>query len=103
MTRVIEMDAVSKAIAVSELFSVVLLDRLGQEALYGSKECSSNIFLVDNVGNVVWQVSSDFDSDGGAFTHIFVEGGQLKAYRWDGGSYNLDFQTGRAVPSQLLK
>ncbi len=78
MTRVIEMDAVSKAIAVSELFSVVLLDRLGQEALYGSKECSSNIFLVDNVGNVVWQVSSDFDSDGGHSPIFLWRGDSLK-------------------------
>jgi len=103
MTRVIEPDTVLKAIAVSELQNVVLLDRLGREALLGSVECARNIFLIDGSGGVVWQVSSDFDSDGGAFTNIFVEEGQLKAYRWDGGSYDIDFETGRAVPSRLLK
>jgi hypothetical protein len=66
-------------------------------------ECARNVFLIDDAGSVVWQVSSNFDSDGDPFTNIFMEGGQLKAYRWDGGSYSVDAQTGRAVPDQLLK
>ena len=103
MNRVIELNSISKVIPVSDLRSVVLLDRLGQEALYGLLECARNVFLIDDAGSVVWQVSSDFDSDGDPFTNIFVEGGQLKAYRWDGGSYIVDVQTGRAVPDQLLK
>lgn len=35
----------SKVIKVAESLSVVLIDRLGQEALFGELECASNIYL----------------------------------------------------------
>ena len=73
MNRVIELNSISKVIPVSDLRSVVLLDRLGQEALYGLMECARNVFLIDDAGSVVWQVSSDFDSDGDPFTNIFMD------------------------------
>lgn len=82
---------------------VVLIDRLGMEEKFGPLECARNIYLVDQNGAIVWQVTSDFDSDGGPFTNVIDDLGELKAYRWDGGMYKLDLNTGFAIPISLLK
>jgi len=93
----------SKVIKVAEFLSVVLIDRLGQETLFGEVECARNIYLMGEVGRRVWQVFSDFDAHAGPFTNIIFNEGILKSYRWDGGMYEIDVETGRAVPGEFMK
>lgn len=94
---------VVKVVVVSALFKVVLIDRLAKEGLYGREECARNIFLIDGEGDVLWQVSSDFDFDGGAFTNIIFTEGRLQGYRWDGGMYDIDLATGKAEPGLFMR
>ncbi len=103
MSRYFDRGEASKIIEISGQLSVILIDRLGQEDAYGSIECAKNIILIDGGGNVVWQVSSDFDSDGGAFTNVNYAEGKLQGYRWDGGMYDIDLKTGKANPVLLVK
>ncbi|WP_221174471.1 hypothetical protein [Pseudomonas fluorescens] len=103
MSQYIDKSVASQIIELSTELSVILFDRLGQDGVFGSVECARNIFLIDREGNVVWQVTSDFDSNGGPFTNIICVGGRLQGYRWDGGMYEVDLATGRAEPSLLLK
>jgi hypothetical protein len=93
MSKHIDKKPASKIISASESLKVVLIDRLGQEGLYGPSECARNIFLIDDGDNVIWQVRSDFD-----FTD-----GRLQGYRWDGGMYDIDLNTGKAEPGLLLR
>ncbi|WP_283190196.1 hypothetical protein [Pseudomonas sp. PMCC200344] len=103
MSKHIDKKLASKIISASESLKVVLIDRLGQEGLYGPSECARNIYLIDDGDNVIWQVRSGFDSDGGAFTNITFTDGRLQGYRWDGGMYDIDLNTGKAEPGLLLR
>lgn len=103
MTQYIKWNEVSKRVDFPNGLVAALLDRLGMQHRYGQLECARNVFMVDAFGKTLWQVASDFDSDGGAFTNIFVEGGELRGYRWDGGIYRIDLSTGFAVPVSLVK
>lgn len=103
MSRYFDRSEATKIIRMPGRLSVVLIDRLGREGIYGVVECARNIFLIDGAGDVVWQVSSDFDSDGGAFTNIILAEGRLQGYRWDGGMYDIDLKTGRAEPNLFMK
>lgn len=82
---------------------VLLFDRLAKSSVYGQLECARNVFLVDSSGRVEWQVRSDYDAEGAPFTHIFFSGDRLRAYRWDGGLYEIDLKDGRASPIALLR
>lgn len=97
------MEDVAKRIDLLDGRSVLLLDRLAKEKLYGRLECARKIYLVDRSGMPIWQVESAFDADGGPFTNIVVSGAELQGYRWDGGIYIIDTNTGKAVPSQLMR
>jgi hypothetical protein len=103
MNRYLDKNEASQIIELSDKLSIILIDRLGRDGVFGSIECARNIFLIDNEGGVVWQVSSDFDSDGGAFTNVTCADGRLQGYRWDGGIYEIDLTTGKAEPSLLMK
>lgn len=105
MTRYIDVNAVEKKIDLAGGLSLVLLDRLAKESIYGPLECSRNIFLIDSAAKIVWQVQTDFDSDSGSFTNIFQDEdeNQIKAYRWDGGVYEINLKNGKGVPSLLMK
>jgi hypothetical protein len=103
MIKHINWKEVSKQIAIHSNNVVVLLKRLGMESQYGHLECARNVYLVNNDGVVIWQVTSDFDSDGGSFTNVIEDSGKIKAYRWDGGMYKIDSVTGYAAPILLMK
>ena len=76
-----------------------MLDRLGQETVFGKIECARNIFILDDNENLVWQVKSDFDIEDNPFTNIkYGQDGSLVTYRWDGGNYSIDADTGFASP-----
>jgi len=79
---------------------IVLLERLGMRGLFSKLERARNVFRVDSRGHVKWQIHSKFDADGGPFTQLRLENG-LTAYRWDGGTYGVDLDTGAAVPLVL--
>jgi len=103
MIQHIDMQEVTKQIALLDGSAVVLLDRLAKENIYGRIECARNIYLLDASGNVVWQVQTDFDADSGPFTNIFACEAGIKGYRWDGGTYLIDMGNGRAIPVSLLR
>ena len=103
MTRYIDWNEVSIKLDMPSGLSVVLLDRLAKEAVYGAMECARNLFLVDATGKVIWQVESDFDADGDPFTNVFYEANDVQGYRWDGCIYKIEVETGKAVPVLLAK
>lgn len=83
--------------------SLVLLDRLGKESVYGNIECARNIFLIDATAEIIWQVRTNFDADAGPFTNIFSDENGIKGYRWDGGGYEINLKSGKGVPALLMK
>jgi hypothetical protein len=101
MVPAIDMKDVVKRIDLPDGRRVLLLDRLAKETLYGRLECARNIYLTDQNGNIVWQVETAFDAGSGPFTNVFTDGAELKAYRWDGGTYVIDAKNGHASPSSL--
>jgi hypothetical protein len=103
MTQYIDMNAVEKKIELPDGLSLVLLDRLAKESIYGQIECARNIFLIDTDAKIIWQVQTDFDQDGGSFTNIFADENGIKGYRWDGGVYEINLKNGRGVPTLLMK
>lgn len=62
-----------------------------------------NLVLLDRDGSVVWTVRSDFDQSGDPFTNVTLEGTAITAYRWDGGTYTIDADTGEATPRLLSR
>ncbi|WP_155839268.1 hypothetical protein [Hyphomonas chukchiensis] len=81
--------------------AVVLLDRLGKGDQYNKEDLARNVFRIDSKGHIMWRVSSAFDKLGDPFTRLYSEDGTLTAYRWDGGSYVIDLETGSATPLRL--
>ena len=81
--------------------AIVLLDRLAKTDLYSKEECARNILRVDAEGHVRWRVSSQFDAEGDPFTQLHNEDEVLTGYRWDGGTYAIDAETGVATPLRL--
>lgn len=58
----------------------------------------------DASAQVIWQVYSEYDSEGNPFTNISVDDlGNITAYRWDGGLYFINGNTGFAKPQKLIK
>ena len=83
---------------------LVAFDRLGKGAILGKIECARNIYLMDNASSIIWQIKSDFDDEGNPFTNITQDPeGNFWAYRWDGGRYRINMETGFARPDILLK
>lgn len=81
--------------------AVVLLDRLGKSGRYNKEELARNILRINIDGNIQWTVRSQFDVEGNPFTRLHFHEGSLTAYRWDGGSYGIDVETGVATPLVL--
>lgn len=103
MTQYVDINAVEKRIDLAGGLSLVLLDRLAKESIYGQLECARNIYLIDSAAKIVWQVQTDFDSSSGSFTNIFVDDNGIKGYRWDGGVYEINLKNGKGVPALLMK
>jgi hypothetical protein len=103
MNKCIDINQVDKKINLPGGFSLVLLDRLAKESIYGQLECARNIFLVDAASEIVWQIQTDFDADSGSFTNIFLDENGFKGYRWDGGIYEINLQSGKAAPALLIR
>lgn len=80
--------------------TIVLIDRIGKGDQYNNEELARNIFKIDADGHVEWQVRSQFDAEGNPFTQLSYANG-VTAYRWDGGSYSIDLDTGEATPLAL--
>ncbi len=99
----IDLNEIAKRIDFPDGLSLVILDRLAKENIYGPIECARNIFLIDVTTKIVWQVHTDFDANSGPFTNIFLDGTVIKGYRWDGGMYEIDLKNGKGVPALLMK
>ena len=83
---------------------IVVFDRLMSDNSLGKLHCARNIYKIDKSDSTVWQVSSPHDEYGDPFTNIWIdEGGDLLAYRWDGGSYSINPTTGLATPRVFLR
>jgi hypothetical protein len=100
MTTTINLEGVKAKVELPDGGCVVLLDMLGKAGQYSKDQIAKNIFRLDEKGEVKWQVFSDFDSEGSPFTRIDLQNG-INAYRWDGGTYSVNIETGEATPLQL--
>jgi hypothetical protein len=103
MKNHIDVTDIEKKIELPGGVTLVLQDRLAKENIYGQLECARNIFLMDANSKIVWQIQTDFDSDGGSFTNIFADDSGIKGYRWDGGVYEIDLESGKGAPLILQK
>ena len=103
MSPYIDVSQIEKKLDLHNGLSLVLLDRLAKEDIYGLLECARNVFLVDRFAKIVWQIQTDFDTNGGSFTNIFADEDGFKGYRWDGGTYEINLENGRGVPAVMLK
>lgn len=83
---------------------VIVVDRSIRSNHVKMNERSRNVYLLDSKNNMVWQIRTDFDDEGMAFTNVFIDvDGSLSAYRWDGGTYHIDINNGYATPREFLK
>lgn len=103
MIKNIDKKIINKAININNNLQLVLID--GSDVIFKKKqlEISRNIFMVNSSGEVIWRIYSKNDKFGDSFTNIYEKNGEFKAYRWDGGQYNIDIKTGFATPEILLK
>jgi len=101
MTEKLNTAEISSRIDLPDGGAVVLLDRLGKGGQYSQEELARNVFRIDAIGHIQWTVRSRFDAEGSPFTQLRCEEGELTAYRWDGGSYGIDMETGAATPLVL--
>lgn len=77
---------------------IVLIDRLSDAR---TVDRARNVHRIDGSGQIVWTIATRFDSEGNPFTQPHFDAGRLTAYRWDGGTYTVDLETGIAEPQQL--
>ncbi|MBU9834390.1 hypothetical protein ACE2AK_26270 [Rahnella perminowiae] len=97
-------DQIVNELSVKDGNKVVLYDRLDMESIYGREQCARNVYLIDASAQVIWQVYSEYDSEGNPFTNISVDDlGNITAYRWDGGLYFINENIGFAKPQKLIK
>lgn len=98
------MDKILNEIHLNDGGRIVVLDRLGMGHIYGGMECARNVYRLSKNEDLIWQIASDFDSEGSPFTNITLnQDDSLVAYRWDGGAYIIDKECGFATPCFLLK
>ena len=100
MTDILNAADISGMIDLPDGSAIVLLDRLGKGDQYSKEELARNVFKIDSHGHVEWRVHSQFDTEGNPFTRLHYADG-VTAYRWDGGSYSIDLDTGEATPLAL--
>ncbi len=98
MTNRIDVSKQAQSINLDDGHVIVLVDRLSHSM---SNNRAQNVFRIDKTGTVVWTSHSRFDSEGQPFTRLHLESGRLTAYRWDGGTYAVELDTGFATPLQL--
>lgn len=77
---------------------IVLVDRLSEAR---TLERARNVHRINNSGHIVWTIATRFDSECNPFTQLHFDDGRLTAYRWDGGTYTVDVDTGFAEPRRL--
>jgi hypothetical protein len=100
MTKSIDHGIIKSQIELPDGGKVILLDMLARSGKYAKAEIARNIFRIEEDGAIKWQVHGDFDTEGSPYTRIVLENG-LSAYRWDGGTYSIDLETGKATPLRL--
>lgn len=100
MTKALETADISSKIELPNGSSIVLLDLFGKKHSYSKEQLARHVYKLNADGQVEWQVHSEFDAAGNPFTQLHYLNG-VTAYRWDGGSYSVDLETGAATPLLL--
>ena len=103
MNSKIDLTTVKERIALESGRYAILVDTLGKVEDYTSIERARNVYLVSPSGEIVWRIFSQFDLDGGPFTRLWLEENVLHAYRWDGGEYSINLETGKATPDEFTR
>jgi hypothetical protein len=96
---------VGKRIELGDGSAIVLLDMLGAPKTAPQADVEQNIYRIDRQGNIMWRIAAGapvYPRD--PFTGVgFDEKKRLMAYRFDGGQYQIDVETGVARPVQLAR
>lgn len=85
--------------------SLVLLDMLDAPPEVPQADVENNLYRVDPKGGNIWQVSGA----GAVYPRSPFSGmalddnGNLVAYKWDGGQFRINMETGFAEPVQLAR
>lgn len=103
MIKHIDITIANKILKIDSDAQLVLIDGLNNFFEQTPLEVSRNIFLINTRGDVIWRIHSVNDKFGDSFTNIYQKDEHYKAYRWDGGQYGIDLETGFATPEILLK
>ncbi|MEX2112576.1 MAG: hypothetical protein WD845_05285 [Pirellulales bacterium] len=82
-----------------------VVDMLSAPKSTPAQEVSYNVFRFDNDNRMVWRIQADVGTqDRNPFVGLTIqEDGQLVAFRWDGGAYAIDVDTGKATYSYFAK
>jgi hypothetical protein len=103
MIEKMDISEISSRIDLPNGDSIVLLDRLGKGDRYSKEQLARNVLRIDRSNHIKWWVKSPFDAEGNPFTRLHYIDGNVTAYRWDGGSYGIDMETGSATPLILQR
>ncbi|PXZ04760.1 hypothetical protein [Gilliamella apicola] len=103
MIRHIDAGIANKILNIDNNYQLALLDGFNDLFKKEPLEVSRNIFLIKTDGQVIWRIYSKNDKFGDSFTNIYEKDGKFKAYRWDGGQYDIDIETGLATPEILIR
>lgn len=89
-----------KSLSLQDGGRIILEDVIGKPISGERKQ--RNIYRLSANGDTVWRVSGPEDDD--PYTNVyFTETGLLMGYNWNGGEYQIDAETGKAVFKAFLK
>lgn len=83
---------------------IILLDMLSAPKSSSKEDVQRNIYRIDENGKIIWQLLPYDAFEISTFTNVyFSEKFELLGYNFDGGEYEIDINTGKVRPKQLLK
>ncbi|MFW9880717.1 MAG: hypothetical protein ACFFG0_47230 [Candidatus Thorarchaeota archaeon] len=83
--------------------NIVLLDMSNASKSTKIEEIQRNIYRIDVNGKIIWQISPYDAFSNSTFTNIYISNDKLLGYNFDGGEYEINLDTGKVRPKQLLK
>ena len=96
-----ESRAIKKSLYFEHFGYVVLIDKKMDKHI----EPSRNIYMLNPIGDVVWQIDSGFSSHGvvGYSDIYFDSNNRLMAYSSNGVEYEIDPQSGHIIGRELIR
>jgi hypothetical protein len=96
---------IAKTIELSDGSEIILFDMLMAPSIVSVEDVEQNIYRRDRHGKVIWRISAAPPVyPRSPFTGIgYDDQGRLLAYRWEGGQYQIDLNTGGATALQLSR